>query len=606
MDDFDYLSILATLRELPFAVGKRTLIDILAGVVSKKMVTSNVYMNLKHYGALQDQPQARIEQWIDRLQSQGFLASSHPAGKPHMRVLELTGKGVSELKSPTLQDSSFSTTFAADALDEQSRALIEQFSFFLSIYNAEQQHAIVCPSKRILCVAGAGTGKTTVLTKRVEFLVRYRGVDPQHILAITFTRRARAEMQSRLSGIAADVTTFNGFCERLLRANGYAKPLLTYGQKVRLFHEVLAAQGIELQSLVFDYFTDAQRKGSTKDELEKRLMGDVYSILDHYSNEDSAIPKKGDSVLASTLLTIARTIQEEIQQRDLRDYSGQVRDALALIRSGQIKLPKYKHVLVDEYQDINVAQQRLLDLLQPEHLFAVGDPRQSIFGWRGSQIRFITEFNAQKTIQLRTNYRSRPVIVDLMNKLITCMGLPDLAAAHEEGGVVQSLKYADEDDESRAVATLLEHTSNKDVFVLARTHRQLKDLSVLLTQRGVAHSIKHEEEETAPDGIVLATAHAIKGLEARTVIVMGATSRYFPCKVSDHPVVDLIKDAYVDREEEERRLLYVAVSRAKELLVITHTSTPTYFLDGVLEQKSASKVRPWRAEAKPVTAVHSY
>jgi superfamily I DNA/RNA helicase len=601
MEDLDYLRILSTLKELPFPVGKHTLSEILSGAVTKRIVTSNVYMELEGYGSLQGQPQARIEQWIDRLQATACITTASPPGQPHMRVLKITQKGLQELRAPTLGtlgSSSFQGSFRADEIDDASRALIQNFQFFLSSYNEEQQHAIASPAKRILCVAGAGTGKTTVLTRRIEFLVRYRGVDPRRILAITFTRKARAEMQSRLAGIGADVTTFNGFCEQLLRRNGMAKPLLTYGQKIRLFHDALAAENIALQELVFEYFTESQRKGATRDELERRLMGDVYSIIDHYANEDAEIPARGKSPLANTLLAVARTLRVEIEAKGLRDYSGQLRDALALLRNHPEAIPRYEHILVDEYQDVNVAQQRLLDLLGPEHLFVVGDPRQSIFGWRGSQIRYITEFTAEKTIQLRTNYRSRPRIVELMNLLIAGMQLPDLSSAHDDGGVVQTFRYASEEEELAGAATLLAHATQKDIFVLARTNRQLEDLSALLAHNGVAHSIKHEEDESVAEGIVLATVHAIKGLEAETVLVIGATSRYFPCKVSDHPVVDLIKDSSLDREDEERRLLYVAVSRARERLIITYTTTPTYFLDGTLGSEQANDERQRRSAAR--------
>jgi superfamily I DNA/RNA helicase len=602
MTESDYLQILSTLRELPFPIGKKTLSEILSGAVTKKIVANEKYMDLEGYGALSAISQAQIEQWIDRLHANDCIMYINPPGQPHMKVLKITAKGIKELKDPTLEKKSFSSNFKSDAVDDASLALIEHFSFFLSAFNGEQQHAIVSPAKRILCVAGAGTGKTTVLTKRVEFLVRYRGVNPQKILAITFTRKARAEMQVRLAGLPVEITTFNGFCERILRLHGLAKPLLTYGQKIRLFKEVLAQERIDIHQLTFDYFTDAQRKGATKDELERRLMGDVYSLIDHYANEDEEMPIKGKSILATTLLGIARQIQIEMKQKDVRDYSGQLRDALAFLRRNLEKIPKFDHILVDEYQDVNVAQERLLALLQPSNLFVVGDPRQSIFGWRGSQIRYITEFNADTTIQLKTNYRSGKEIVDHMNKLIAGMSLPELSPAKDTPGAVQTIKYASEDEELSAIATLLEHATQKEIFVLARTNRQLQDLSTILSQRGVPHTIKHEEDERAGDGIVLATVHAIKGLEASTVIVIGATSRYFPCKVSDHPVIDLIKDSYLDKEEEERRLLYVAVSRAKDILIITYTSTPTYFFDGVLHEKPVQKnlkqpLKPMKADS---------
>ncbi len=304
-----------------------------------------------------------------------------------------------------------------------------------------------------------------------------------------------------------------------------------------------------------------------------------------------------------------------MDERGVRDYSGQLREALALLRENPSAARAYQHVLVDEYQDINRAQYELLKLLNPVNLFVVGDPRQSIFGWRGSHVEFIRDFSADVTVQLKKNYRSQQTIVSVMNKVINRMGLPDLVGERPGTGAVQVLSYGSEDEEIRSVAALVANLTDDDVFVLARTNNQLKEVSVLLRQLGVPHSIKHEETEEVKKGIVLATVHAIKGLEAKTVIVMGSTSRYFPSKVSDHPVVDLIKESTVDKEEEERRLLYVALSRAQETLLITHFGSLTYFLDGCLtEEKKEStrndglyeKLRAWRTEKAAEKGLPAY
>lgn len=598
----EHTAFLLAVKELPFNVGKSTLVEIVCGAVTKKMVSNDTYMDLAAYGKLEHLSQAQARALLDKLVQNGYLVTHAPPDKPYFSLVHLTPKGAGELKNPSF-DPRHQHSFTADRADEDSKKLMEAFAEYLEPYNREQRHAIVCPAQKVLCVAGAGSGKTTVLTKRAEFLARFAGVAPKDILAITFTRKARKEMQERLKGIPVAIATFNGFCERLLRAHGRDKPVVSYAQKIRIFHEALKREGLELKALIHEYFSSRQQREAGQEELARRLVKDVYSILDHYANEDQEVPETGRVVLATTLLRLARRIQEVMDERGVRDYSGQLTEALALLREQPGAARTYQHVLVDEYQDINHAQHELLALLNPAHLFVVGDPRQSIFGWRGSHVEFIQEFPADVTIQLKKNYRSQQRIVSVMNKAIARMGLPDLESARTGDGAVQVLSYSSEDEEAQSVASLVGSMQEDDVFVLARTNQQLKEVSSYLKQLGVPHNIKHEEDERVRSGVVLATVHAIKGLEARVTIVMGVTSKYFPCKVSDHPVVDLIKDSALDREEEERRLLYVALSRAEETLIITHFGSLCYFLDGCLEAPKKSsrndslyeRLRKWRS-----------
>jgi len=118
-------------------------------------------------------------------------------------LLELSEKGRKEIENPDLYKRKLSFQFKEreTEITEKDKELFKEFGDFLSSYNDEQKKAIVGDSKNILCIAGAGSGKTTVLTKRIEFLVRHRNVSPNNILAITFTRKARQEMMARLSEI---------------------------------------------------------------------------------------------------------------------------------------------------------------------------------------------------------------------------------------------------------------------------------------------------------------------------------------------------------------------------------------------------------------------
>ncbi len=582
MQNLDYLSILKTLSDLPYAIGKKTLIDIVLGIESKRILANDDFHRLKTYGSLSNYDRELITSWISKLIDHKLITSKKlPQG---WKVLSITSDGRKELTNHSLLDN----RKEADA-DPQAEQLIKESGFGLEQYTYEQKLAIVTTKKKVVCIAGAGSGKTSVLTQRIKFLVTFRGVDPSKILAITFTRKARLEMQQRIGGIGVNIMTFNGFCERLLRKHGVQGRIISYGEKISFFREALRKHGISTDAFLAEYFTRSQIANTSRDELRRRLLSDVYTIIDHFANQDTKIPLKNHTSLSTMLLNIANDIQDMMNKKNLRDFSGQLTAALKMLKNHPEKIPSYEHVLIDEYQDVNDAQVKLIELLDPDNLFVVGDPRQSIFGWRGSRISHITSFNEAHRIVLTTNFRCAKKIVDNINKIIEPMQLPPLKAQKTNYGKVKIIPCKTEEEERSLITSIIDSNKHRSLFVIARTNKQLNELGILLQQRKILFSIRQEEDDTVPSGVVLSTAHAIKGLEAELVIVMGVTNRHFPCKVSDHPVIDLIKDFSFDKEEEERRLLYVAMSRAKDDLIITYTGSPSRFLKPLLPKEEQQK-----------------
>jgi ATP-dependent exoDNAse (exonuclease V) beta subunit len=180
---------------------------------------------------------------------------------------------------------------------------------------------------------------------------------------------------------------------------------------------------------------------------------------------------------------------------------------------------------------------------------------------------------------LTDNYRSAPAIVNLINESIKDMKLSDLKSSIESKSDIRLLQFNNEDAEFEFVIQKIISTniSRKEIFVLARTNRQLIELSKLLHIRRISHVIRSDElrkpVEVKDQDITLATIHAIKGLEAEMVFVIGCTHINFPCKGTEHPVVEMIKLEEYDKEEEEKRLFYVAMSRAKNTLYLTYTGS---------------------------------
>jgi DNA helicase-2/ATP-dependent DNA helicase PcrA len=463
----------------------------------------------------------------------------------------------------------------------------------------QQKRAIIDPSEKILCIAGAGAGKTTVLTKRIEFLNKHKKIRGDEILAITFTRKAREEMQRRLEkiGVRTNVETFNSFCEKILLKNG-AK---IYGRKVRLagYHEkmilflsALDYIGLDLPKAVDKYFNLNQKKNKTPQQLQNILMNDCFSVLDYIKLKGKEISETKNELQKTTeykmIYDIVSFLKKQMEIQGLRTYADQMQDAVCFFKQYPKQIPKFKHILVDEYQDVNQIQVELLDLLAPENIFAVGDPRQAIFGWRGADIRFILDFkkkyNTSKIIHLTKNYRSNEHIVTFMNKIISSMKMPDLESNFSGEKYLELKKFDSEEEELNFISQQIKNSKVplKEIFILARTNRQLEELGKLFKKEGIPYILRTEESTNIENKgeITLATIHSIKGLEADMVFLIGANAINFPCKASEHPIIEEIKMYDYDKEEEERRLFYVAISRAKNKLILTYSGKkPTYFLN---------------------------
>ncbi|MCF7866988.1 UvrD-helicase domain-containing protein [Candidatus Woesearchaeota archaeon] len=600
MADSDYLFVLAAVKELPFNVGKKLLIDFLRGDESNNSVMNNSLFELENFGALAYEKE-ELDALIEDLLGQGFLGYDFVQGKKFWKIIEITKKGKEELINPSLFKNK--TKLKEVIFSDKEKALILSFGDFLSEFNDAQKKAIISRIKNILCVAGAGSGKTTVLTKRIEFLVKYNSVNPENILAITFTRKARTQMLQKLAKLGihnCKVETFNSYCEKVLNkyeSKIYDKPtrVTTYKDKIVAINKALVVLETDMSKAIDVYFSDGQIKNKSKEQLARTFMNDCFFVRDYLKSKNENIQDiKHDKYLVSKdsfelIYGVTKFIDAYMKKNGLRDFMDQLLDTLELYKSNPKLIPKFEHILVDEFQDVNSLQVEFLDLLKKNNLFCVGDPRQSIFGWRGSDIKFINEFEEKydesETIMLTTNYRSDEKIVKIMNKEIKKMNLPDLKSEISGENKVALIGFENEITEFEFIAqSILSSESKRDeIFVLSRMNKQLNELSDFFKLKEIPHILKNDDAvsdiQEHKGKVVLATVHSIKGLEAETVYVTGCTSLYFPCKGSEHPFLEMIKVDEYDKEEEERRLFYVAISRAKKNLILSYTGKyPTYFI----------------------------
>ncbi len=622
--DLDYLNVLRALTEIPFNIGRKLLIDFLQGSYDHESIKRNSLDKLEAFGSMA-YDKDELNDIIESLIMNGMVQYATVKENKFWKVLAATQKGIEEIKNPSLYKRKLGFSFRVHEtkISEEDKKIFSAFGHFLDNYNENQKKAIVSNKEKILCVAGAGSGKTSVLTKRVEFLVKFKSADPEKILAITFTRKARAEMKSRISNSpyceGVCVETFNSFCEKVLNKYNnlaYGRPVrvIGYGDKIRLVRLALSSINISMENAIERYFTSRQRNEKTREELANVLMNDCFFILDYCKSKDMGIQdfslnaaREEEIKSAKMVCQICRFIDSQMKNMGLRDYSDQLIDAIRIFREHKETIPYFEHVLIDEYQDVNSTQDQLIELLNPKNIFCVGDPRQSIFGWRGSNVKYILNFEDKypecEIITLTKNYRSSTHIVDLINKSIKNMNLPDLEGLIKAEKHIKLLKFENEDDEHEFVIQriLASDIPKNEVFVLARTNRQLSELSNRMKVIGIKHIVKSDEMNAShvasDEEVTLATIHSIKGMEARMVFVIGCTSNNFPCRASEHPVIDLVKMDDYDKEEEERRLFYVALSRAKEKLYLSyHGNGITAFINADMKQI----IDEQKAELKPL------
>jgi len=591
----DYLFVLKALKEMPFNPGRKLLKDYLQGETSESII-KNRLNKYPHFGTLAYNDQ-ELNNLISGLEVRALIEQIPLKNNKFIKVFKITKKGLNELENPNLVNESKETK-----ITDFDKEMFKNFDFFLNLYNDEQKKAIISNERVILCIAGAGSGKTTVLTRRIEFLIRFKAVAPEKILAITFTRKARQEMTSRLEKNGCNgvkVETFNSFCEKFLKRNNdrvYEKEvrMIKYPEKIRLLRMALDNYGVEIGDAIDLYFSNGQKKLKSNEELFRIFLNDCFFIIDYYKANGKEIEKFYTEVERSAKMVyhVCMFISEKMEEQGLRDFTDQIVDVVKYLEKNRVL--SFEHILVDEYQDVNALQIKFIDLLNWKSLFCVGDPRQAIYGWRGSQVKYILNFKDKykdaEVINLKKNYRSNKKIVDISNEAIKGMGLCDLESVRNENCEVKLLKFDSDLVEFEFVVQRILNCNlpREEIFVLARTNKQLLDLSKILFERGVKHIIKSEEvgkNEEASDGeVTLATVHAIKGLEAKMVFIIGVTSQNFPCKGSEHPVIDMVKIEDYDKDDEEKRLFYVALSRASESLYLSYSGKrPSSYVNGLMK-----------------------
>jgi len=376
-----------------------------------------------------------------------------------------------------------------------------ELEVLLSGLNGPQREAVTHGDGPLLILAGAGSGKTRVLTHRIAYLVATGAAKPNEILAITFTNKAAGEMRDR-AGLLVErrvramwVMTFHAACARMLRAHadrlGYTRQFTIYDQadSRRLIKRCLDELGIDPKR-----FTPAAVQAHISDAKNKLRDADAYGRL-------------VGSYFEQTVADVFRSYERELHRMNAMDFDDLLVRAVNLLELFPEVQERYadgfRHVLVDEYQDTNRAQYRWLQLLAEEHrnLMVVGDDAQSIYSFRGAEIRNILEFEDAfpdaRVIRLEQNYRSTQTILDAANAVIRnnrAQKPKSLWTDLGQGDPIKIRELGDEHEEARFVTGEIERlidegVSRSEIAVFYRTNAQSRVLQDTLVRTEIAYQV---------------------------------------------------------------------------------------------------------------------
>jgi len=375
-------------------------------------------------------------------------------------------------------------------------------SEYLNNLNEAQKEAVLYLDGPLLIVAGAGSGKTKVLTSRIAHIIKEKKAFPNQILSVTFTNKAAKEMQSRVSSILnseatglAWLGTFHSICAKLLRKHAPAVGLtsgftiIDTDDQVRLIKNICKAENIDIKQLAPKY---------------------ILSIIDRWKNKglypSEVVVSKSD-IFEKTVLPLYKIYQQKLLDLNACDFGDLILHVVKILERNldirEIYANNFKYILVDEYQDTNYIQSRWLFLLSEKYknICCVGDDDQSIYSWRGAEIKNFLEFDQvykdSKVIRLEENYRSSQNILSVASSLIANnqnrVG-KTLKTTMEEGDLVKLNCFKNGKDEAIGVSDEIEKKLKKkysfnSIAILVRAIFQTREFEERFLKIGIPYRI---------------------------------------------------------------------------------------------------------------------
>jgi len=372
----------------------------------------------------------------------------------------------------------------------------------LRLLNPPQRDAVTATTGPVLVVAGAGSGKTRVIAHRIAYLLGVEGVDPRRVLAVTFTNKAAEEMRRRV--------------EELVLPAGIRPPLIAtfHSTCVRILRQRAAPAGLPPSFVIYD---EEDRLGVVKEamrelDFDERALTPASAVhrISHAKNQmlsPEEVERLARTPREERVAALYRVYEQRLRAAGAVDFDDLLLRVVHLFETAPEALAWYRalwtHVLVDEYQDTNRAQYRIIQLLTHErrNLCVVGDPDQSVYRWRGADLRNILDFEKDypdcRVVTLEQNYRSTKRILDIASAVIannTARKDKRLWTDNGEGERASVYRAWDENEEAAFVAQSIralrrEGVEHRDIAVFYRTNAQSRVLEDALRRASVPHLI---------------------------------------------------------------------------------------------------------------------
>ncbi|ERM92738.1 ATP-dependent DNA helicase PcrA [Caldanaerobacter subterraneus subsp. yonseiensis KB-1] len=379
---------------------------------------------------------------------------------------------------------------------------VKKMKEILANLNEQQKEAVTTTEGPLLILAGAGSGKTRVLTHRIAYLIKEKKVSPSNILAITFTNKAAEEMKTRvenLLGYVGDlwVSTFHSACVRILRRD---IDKLGYDRNFVIFDTT------DQKALVQECLKELDL--SEKQYPIKMVLNAISSAKDKMVYPDDYIDFFGDTYRNRKIKEIYKLYQHKLKKINALDFDDIIIKTIELFKENPEILEfyqrRFRYIMVDEYQDTNTPQYYFVNLLAQRHrnLCVVGDDDQSIYGWRGADVRNILNFEKDypeaKVIKLEQNYRSTKIILEAANHVIdnnVYRKKKSLWTQNKEGEKIVLCELENEREEAEFVIQEIiklkerENRSFKDFAILYRTNAQSRPFEEALMKVKVPYKV---------------------------------------------------------------------------------------------------------------------
>ena len=374
-------------------------------------------------------------------------------------------------------------------------------SEYLKNLNKSQKEAVISLDGPLLIVAGAGSGKTKVLTSRIANIIKTKKAFPNQILAVTFTNKAAKEMQTRVSKILGSsavglswLGTFHSICVKMLRKHAPAVNLnsnftiIDTDDQIRLIKNICKSENIDIKQLAPRY---------------------ILAIIDRWKNKGyypNEVIINNKDIYEKTILPIYKIYQQKLNELNSCDFGDLILHTVKILEKFEdirnIYSNNFKYILVDEYQDTNFIQSKWLNLLteKNKNICCVGDDDQSIYSWRGAEIKNFLEFDQiykdTKIIRLEENYRSTQNILSVASNLISNnqnrVG-KTLKATMEDGDLVKLNCFKNVKDEATGISDEIEKIKNQfklnNIAILVRAIFQTREFEERFLKIGMPYRI---------------------------------------------------------------------------------------------------------------------